>query len=147
MSTPRRPPEPNAAVLLIGLGRRVRGQVEAALAEHGIAYRHLSALGHLANDQGISYSELARRAAVTVPSMQSTLARLEDLGAIRQEGDGGQGRRARLEVTAAGRELLAAGKGALAKVESDLIAALPKQQREAFMAQLLTLFATAGREG
>ena len=69
------PPAPNAAVLLIALGRRVGERVDARLAEHDLAYRHLSALGHLAHEPDLSYSELGRRVGVTAQSMGASIGR------------------------------------------------------------------------
>lgn len=92
------------------LGRCIRESIESRLAVHGIALRHLSALGHLSRDPGVSYSELARRAGVTPQSMQATLRTLEDSGAVRRETDAGRGRTARLSVTDAGRRLIAEGR-------------------------------------
>jgi len=81
---PARPP--SLAFLLMAAGRKIRSEVEEQLREHGIALRHLSVLGHLRNRSGISGSELAPRAGVTVQSMQATIAGLEDLGAIERTG-------------------------------------------------------------
>ena len=44
--------------------------------------RHFSALGHLAHQPGLSYSELARRDGITTQSMQSTLLQLQEMGAV-----------------------------------------------------------------
>ena len=79
-------PMANAAFLLSGLGRIVRDEIEADLHREGLSLRHLSALGHLSRQQDVSYSEMARRAGVTVQSMQATIAGLEDLGAIERTG-------------------------------------------------------------
>ena len=139
-SAPASPPEPNAAMLLIALGRRAQARVDDALAAHGIGYRHLSALGHLAASPEISYSDLARRASVTAQSMQATLARLEELGVVKRVGDTGQGQRARLAVTTKGRRLLGTCRQALTDVEAELLAALPANKRAAFRDTLLELF-------
>jgi DNA-binding MarR family transcriptional regulator len=48
-----------------------------------VTLRHLGALGHLARDPALSYSDLARRVAVTVQSMRSTIATLVDPGLLR----------------------------------------------------------------
>ncbi|MGK2883043.1 MAG: MarR family transcriptional regulator [Mycobacterium sp.] len=58
--------------------------------------RHLPALGHLARSTGMSYSELARRASVTPQSMQATLTKLEERGAVAKTTDSGRGRTAHL---------------------------------------------------
>ena len=97
----------NAAFLLIAVGRMTRERADAELVELGLALRHVSALGHLAREPGLSYSELARRAGVTAQSMQATLHQLEQGDAIERRTPPGRGRRAQLHVTSSGRELLA----------------------------------------
>jgi len=140
----RRPPTPNAAALLIVLGGRLREAVDAALAEHGIAFRHLSALGHLAADEGISYSELARRAAVTAQSMQATLARLEQLGMVERVGGTGQGQRARLSVTPAGQALRATASAAISAIEERLLGSLSADDAATVRRLLTELFLATG---
>lgn len=105
-----------------------------------LAYRHLAALGHLAADEGISYSELARRSGVTAQSMQATLAHLHQIGAVERSDDTSQGRRARLSVTRHGRELLTVGREVLAQAERGLLASLGENQSAAFVHALLTIF-------
>lgn len=92
-------------MLLIGAGRVAQRRLEEALREHGLTLRHLGALGHLARNPELSYSDLARRVAVTVQSMHSTIATLVELGAI-EVGTAERGRPARLRLTARGHELL-----------------------------------------
>jgi DNA-binding MarR family transcriptional regulator len=127
-------------MLLIALGHRAHGRVDEALAAHGIGYRHLSALGHVAASPEISYSDLARRASVTAQSMQATLSRLEELGIVKRVGATGQGQRARLAVTTKGRRLLDTCRQALTDVEAEMLAALSPKNREALRGTLLELF-------
>jgi DNA-binding MarR family transcriptional regulator len=68
------------AVLLLALGRIVREEVERALDVQGLSLRHLSALGHLSREPGLSCSALGRRAGVTAQSMQATVRQLEQAG-------------------------------------------------------------------
>ena len=136
------PPALNAAVLLIALGRRVGERVDARLAEHDLAYRHLSALGHLAHEPDLSYSELGRRVGVTAQSMQATLAQLEERRAVERLTPGGRGRVARLRVTAEGDALRHAALAAVDEVERELLAELPAPQREQLTALLFRLFTT-----
>ena len=111
----------SVTMLLIGAGRAAQRRLEGALHEHGITLRHLGALGHLARNAELSYSDLARRASVTVQSMHSTIAGLVALGAIEVE-TAERGRPARLHLTERGRELLRTA-GAVAH---DLDATLPR---------------------
>lgn len=113
-------PTPSAAFLLTVLGRQIRGRVDDALHREGIAVRHVSALGHLSRSPGLSYSELGRRAAVTPQSMQATLNRLEEIGAVERIGGGGRGRSAQLFVTAEGRRLIDVGMASYAELDQSL---------------------------
>lgn len=127
------------SVFLITLGRRARESVEGRLREHGLAYHHLSALGHLHRQPGLSYSELARRARVTVQSMQTTVARLEQQGLV-DPGAATQGRRADLHVTARGVQLLVLAEQAVAAVDDELLEAFSEGERAALESALLRMF-------
>jgi len=122
--TPGPPPPLSVAMLLILAGDTLAKRVNDRLRPHGLSLRHLGALGHLARNPQISYTELARRARVTVQSMHKTVAALVELGAVRHP-PGGRGRTAALEVTERGRELLAIGTAAISDLDAELAAALP----------------------
>jgi DNA-binding MarR family transcriptional regulator len=113
----------NIAFLLMAAGRRIRERVEDELRADGVTMRHVSALGHLRRESGLSYSELARRAGITVQSMQATLTALEDAGAVERYG-GGRGRAVTLTITPRGEQLLAAATDAFDRADRDLAALL-----------------------
>jgi DNA-binding MarR family transcriptional regulator len=106
--------------------------------------RHLSALAHLVRRPGASYSELARRTGITVQSVQATVRRLEELGAVERRSEPGRGRVAELHVTPAGRRLLAKAEKAVAEVEQVMLASLPRPERALFTR---TLVGMVGRLG
>ncbi len=135
----------NAAFLLIGLGRALREEADAGLRELGLSLRHLSALGHLARQPGLSYSELARRARVTVQSMQATLNQLEDLGTIERRTMPGRGRTAQLHLTDPGRQLLARATNVLQVADRRLAAQLGADDHRALSRILLRAFLAADR--
>jgi len=139
------PPPASAAFLVMALGRLVRDEVEAELRSQGLPLRHLSALGHLAGEPGLSYSELARRAGVTAQSMQATLRQLEQSGAVERRTEPGRGRTAHLEVTAVGADLVAAGHAAMTDADRRLLDALPTDQHAELTGALLTAFVSARR--
>ena len=116
---PPGPPGTSPAVLLVALGRQVEARLDEALAPAGLSLRLLGALGHLARQPGLSYTELAARARVTPQSMHATVRSLIEAGAVSPAGTG-RGRRALLEVTPRGHRLLAAGQEAVAAVEAEL---------------------------
>jgi DNA-binding MarR family transcriptional regulator len=99
-------PPISPALLLMMLGGRLRERTDAELRRQGLSLRHFSALGHLAHQPGLSYSELARRDGITTQSMQSTLLQLQEMGAVERRTAPGRGRTADLQVTEEGQELL-----------------------------------------
>lgn len=137
------PPPISPAFLIMSLGRRIREEVEQGLASHRISLRHFSALGHLAREPGLSYSELARRAGITVQSMQATLRHLEDLGAVERRTAPGRGLSAELHLTGQGTELLADGRQLVTAADERLLATLPADQRVTLGRLLLTVFRAA----
>lgn len=147
------PPQPGAAppgpaspaFLLMGLGRIVRDDVEAALRPHGLTLRHLSALGHLSRAPGLSYSELGRRAGITAQSMQATLRQLEQLGAVERRTLPGRGRTAELHVTSTGDDLLGHGRRAFREADRRVLADVPAEQQEPLAELLLGAFIAATR--
>jgi DNA-binding MarR family transcriptional regulator len=151
------PPEPPAATrpelsgevspafFLMALGRRVRSDVEENLRGSGLTLRHVSALGHLAHQPGLSYSELARRVGVSAQSMQATLSQLEQRRAVEKRTPGGRGRTAQLHLTATGESLLVQGRDAISRADGQLLACLTGQQREQLTTLLFELFLSAPR--
>jgi DNA-binding MarR family transcriptional regulator len=118
------------ALLLIMLGRRLREEAEQELRARGLSMRHFSALGHLAHQPGMSYSELARRDGITTQSMQSTLRQLEELGAVERLTEPGRGRTADLQVTDHGQALLEQGREVLRAADQRLVDALGNENTE-----------------
>ena len=106
-------------MLLVVLGRQTETTLNASLERVDLSLRLFGALGHLARQPGLSYTALAGRARVTPQSMHATIATLIEAGAVLPAGTG-RGRRALLEVTPHGHELLAAGQEAIAGVDARL---------------------------
>lgn len=129
-------PLANAALLLIAVGRMTRERADAELDELGLALRHVSALGHLAREPGLSYSELARRAGITAQSMQATLHQLERDGAIKRRTPPGRGRRAQLQVTSSGRALLTQAWAVMDAVDRGIVDVLGESSHGALTALL-----------
>lgn len=107
------------------------------------AESHVSALGHLSRQPGLSYSELGRRAGITPQSMQVTLQQLEQFGAVERRTAPGRGRTARLHVTAVGDGLIERGRHAIGAADRRLLDDLPTDQHEALSALLLQAFIAA----
>jgi DNA-binding MarR family transcriptional regulator len=138
-------PGPSPAFLLMGLGAAVRTEVEDGLRAVGMTLPHLAALGHLAGEPGLSYSELARRAGVAAQSMQATLQQLERLGAVVRTTAPGRGRTARLEVTEHGRELLDRGRGVMTDADDRVLADVPTGLHRSLTEALLAAFVAGQR--
>ncbi|MDG9708023.1 MarR family winged helix-turn-helix transcriptional regulator [Streptomyces sp. DH10] len=131
-------PPASPAFLMAALGRHIRDDVEESLRPTGFTLRHLSALGHLHREPGISYSELARRAGVTAQSAQATVRQLEQRGAVERRSLPGRGHTAELHITDKGHDLLEAGKRAYAAADEALSLALDSEQLTALTGLLLT---------
>ena len=127
-----------AAMLVIVAGRMLQGRFEAELTGVGLTMRHLGALGHLAHQPDLSYSDLARRSRVTSQSMHATVRQLEELGAVRRT-LAGQGHRARLEVTERGQQLLDTARQAAFGLDAQVMADIPEADRETFLRVLTTM--------
>lgn len=137
-------PAPSVSFFLIALGRRARESVDTRLHEQGLAYHHLSALGHLQRQPGLSYSELARRAHVTVQSMQTTVSHLERHDLVERGPTTTQGRRADLQLTERGREVLGLAQEAFRAADETLLAGVAPEERALLESALLRMFAASG---
>jgi DNA-binding MarR family transcriptional regulator len=124
-------------MLLVLAGRLAQHRLEAELAPHALTIRHLGALGHLARDPGLSYSDLARRARVTAQSMHATIGQLIELDTIETVVEPSQGRRAELRVTSHGRSLLRQAAEIAMSLDEDLLAPLDRAQRRQLKQALL----------
>ncbi len=123
-------PPISPALLLMMLGRQLRDRTDAELRRQGLSMRHFSALGHLAHQPGLSYSELARRDGITAQSMQSTLLQLQEMGAVERRTAPGRGRTADLQVTESGHELLNRCRAVLNEVDARLRDAVGADQTD-----------------
>jgi DNA-binding MarR family transcriptional regulator len=110
-------------MLAVIAGRMAADRVESALGPLRLTLRHFGALGHLASQPNLSYSDLARRVGVTSQTMRDTVAHLESIGAVRTAGKG-QGHASQLTVTAAGRRLLDRARAAVLTLDHELDAEL-----------------------
>lgn len=133
----------STSFLLFAAGRTAQRRLDEALGDRGLALRHVGALGHLARQPDLSYSDLARRAGITPQSMRATVQHLEQRGAVHRALPG-HGHPARLEVTPLGHELLAwAGEQARA-IDDDLLDGLDPDQRAVLRRSLAAVAMPAG---
>ncbi|MBO0678461.1 winged helix-turn-helix transcriptional regulator [Mycolicibacterium sp. S2-37] len=106
----------STTMMLIAAGRSAQRRFEAALAEQQVTLRHIGAIGHLARNPELSYSDLARRARVTPQSMHATIGQLVDLGAVVTET---RGRAAYPRLTDRGHDLLSFAAEAAAACDAE----------------------------
>ncbi|MFV2177624.1 MarR family winged helix-turn-helix transcriptional regulator [Actinomadura sp. LOL_016] len=105
-------------MLLVVQGRMMSDAVETRLAPLGLTLRTMGFLGHLARSPGISFTDLAARARITVQSTHAVAARLADDGLIDAPGRT-RGRAATLRLTEAGRAKLAEAEQAIAELDAE----------------------------
>lgn len=111
-----RPPQSSPAMLLALHGRAVTDALEAALREEGLTLRQLGILGHLQRDPGLSFTDLAGRARITVQSVHTIVQHLIEAGLVSAT-DRVRGRAALLELSPAGRDRLADAEQAVRAVD------------------------------
>jgi DNA-binding MarR family transcriptional regulator len=87
---------------------------------------------------------LAGREGVTQPAMTQLIARMAEQGLVERAADPGDGRVVHVQITAAGRELLAGRRAVRAERISGLLAMLSPADREALLAALPAMNALAG---
>jgi DNA-binding MarR family transcriptional regulator len=114
--TPDSPPSPT--MLLVLQGRMMGDLVDARLAEIGLTLRQFGFLGHLARTPGLSFTELAARARITVQSAHTIIGRLAADGLV-DAVDSTRGRAATLTLTAAGRDRLNRADAAIRDIDRE----------------------------
>jgi DNA-binding MarR family transcriptional regulator len=114
--------------------KRAQAALHAALAgrlrEQGVTLAQYAVLTALAEEPGLSNAELARRAFVTPQTMNQVLRELEQRRWVSRHPHPGHGRILQAELTADGRETLAACHRSADAVEDRMLAALSPVQRE-----------------
>ncbi|WP_040795308.1 MarR family winged helix-turn-helix transcriptional regulator [Nocardia higoensis] len=122
MTTPperQQPPALSASIVALTLARRVENELNAALAELDLTVRRLGLLGHIDQMPGVSFSELARMAGVSVQSVHATMKSLTAAGLVR-DSTAKPGAASTIELTPRGRGLLAEAERVLAEVDDRL---------------------------
>ncbi|MGA9872379.1 MAG: MarR family winged helix-turn-helix transcriptional regulator [Rhodococcus sp. (in: high G+C Gram-positive bacteria)] len=107
-------------LVLLGLGRIVERELGARLDSLGLTMRSFGILGHLSGVDSLSYSDLARRADITVQSMHTAVKKMIADDLVR--GTGSAGRSAHLSITDGGRERLHKARRVMGAYETELLA-------------------------
>ncbi len=121
---------------LVVAGRLVRTMADANLDAQGGGSPALGALLRLADEDGISQAELARRQRVEAPSMCRMIDRLEREGLVSRERDLADRRVIRVRITPEGRAAAEAGRAAVADLEERAFSALTSEERQTLSALL-----------
>jgi DNA-binding MarR family transcriptional regulator len=119
------------ALLVYRAGVEVLARGEAALAEIGIDGRDYTTLAVLETDKPDSQQELARLMAKAPPIMVAAVDSLEERGLVVRRRAPNDRRRSVVEVTDAGREMLARADAIGERVIADLFGALDADERAA----------------
>lgn len=141
--TSKRPPGPPKApagflaISVLTLARRMRADLDERLATLDITLRGFATLGHLSRQPGLSYSELARRAGITVQSMHALVRTLEGNGLVSAAAST-PGAAASLVLTDAGRDVLRRARRAVTRTETSTFRALPAEDRAELARMLFT---------
>lgn len=120
----------------------VAQRANQALAGLGLTVRQMGALEVIAAAPGVSSVELAREVLVTRQTMGAMVAELVARGAVARTS--GTGRVLHLEITAAGRDLLARAAAVLRPVEEELFGTLTPADARTVRDCLWTVLARAG---
>lgn len=114
---------------LVVAGRLVRTMADSRLDAQAGGSPALGALLRLAEDDGISQAELARRQRVEAPSMCRMVDRLEREGLVTRERDQDDRRVIRVRLTEAGRAAADAGRDTVKDLEERAFSALSADER------------------
>ena len=126
---------------LVVAGRLLRTMADASLDAQPGGAPALGALLRLAEEDGISQAELARRQRVEAPSMCRMVDRLERDGLVSRERDLADRRVVRVRITDAGRAAAESGRHAVAELEHRAFSALTPEEQQALselLGRLLT---------
>jgi DNA-binding MarR family transcriptional regulator len=132
MPTPHARPLTEAADALIAVAPLVTRWLERLLAAHAppLTLAQFSALRAIEAD-GVSGSELARRAGVSGPAISQLLAGLADAGMLERRESASDRRRHMLALSATGRRVLRSAQAMLSERVRALLSALPAHEAQA----------------
>ena len=112
------------SIALLSFARIVERELAPLLERHGLTIRKYGILGHIDRDDGVSYSELARRSGITVQSAHALIGALIDDDLVSAE-EARSGAPARLTTTTAGRRRLDQVARDLQQLDAQLFAQPP----------------------
>lgn len=135
MAAPAESPglDANLGFRIAAAGRQLQHAADTQLAPLGMGAPAFGVLLRLAEADGLSQADLARRQAVEAPTMCRLIARLEADGHVERRRDPSDRRVLRVHLTARGRSTIAEGRALLEPHERDTFAALDAAQRRTLL--------------
>ena len=124
-----------SSLLISQLARGMRRRIEQALAPLGVRQRELLALQHLRERGPSAQQTLAELLGVDATNLVAVLNSLEDAGMIERR-DRADRRRAIIELSPRGEQLLAELDRALRHIDDEILATLTSSERETLNALL-----------
>lgn len=138
------PPDQGEVAARLRLSATRLARILRQQAELGLSPSQITALATIAREGPLTLGALAATEHVTPPSVTKVVERLEELGLIERRADPDDGRRVVVVATAAGSELLAAGRARKDAILAQRIAQLDADQLDRLAAALDVLDLLAG---
>lgn len=120
-------------------------QSASALQNAGITLRQFSVLAAVAEKEGASQSRLVDETGIDRSTLADMVSRMERAGHIRRAASKEDARAKAVFLTAKGKKALSTAAPAVKDADEQLLAALPKNRRNAFLAILATFSDNADR--
>jgi len=120
-----------SSLLIAQLARGTRRRIEEAVAPLGLRPRELLALQHLRERGPSAQQTLVESLGIDATNLVGVLNSLEDADLIRRRRDRADRRRAIIELSTKGEQVLAKLDRALREIDDEMLATLTASQREA----------------
>jgi DNA-binding MarR family transcriptional regulator len=121
---------PGLSYIIARVDRAVRHEIERISCEYGLTQPQYTALSVLAQRDGLSNAQLARRTFVRPQSMNQVVTSLEDSGLITRTPDANHRRILRTTLTDAGRRILDKCNAEVSLFEERMVRNLTSAQRK-----------------
>ncbi len=128
--------DPPVIYLMRQMGRALFVSVQRELARFHVTPPQMAVLVAIDMTPGVSAAHLAETHFMTPQSMGAIIAELRQAGLLTRRPHPRGGRALQVELTDAGREVLAAAKAAMVRAESQLLGGLDPGEQEALKALL-----------
>ncbi len=100
--------------------RNLERRLEKNLQEVGLNLRKFGIMGHLSSNPGLSFTDIADRAGITVQSVHTIVSDLMKSGWVTTDGMPGRGRAATLRLSDAGVECMDAARQTVGRIDEEV---------------------------